>query len=133
MWGLIYGNEKNICYIKSEIKEHDITVHLWVFASLTKTECDVLELIMKGYSSTKISHLRSRSNKTVSLQKRHIYKKLGVRNDVTFWIDIFLSPAIRTVFYRKGEVINIENEIFEMSGDSFKLLNKLLNTLLDKK
>ncbi|EKS0985109.1 helix-turn-helix transcriptional regulator, partial [Escherichia coli] len=77
--------KKNICYIKSEIKEHDITVHLWVFVSLTKIECDVLELIMKGYSSTKIAHLRNRSNKTVSSQKRQIYKKLGVRNDLTFW------------------------------------------------
>ncbi|MCQ6679088.1 helix-turn-helix domain-containing protein [Escherichia coli] len=93
--------KKNICYIKSEIKEHDITVHLWVFASLTKTECDVLELIMKGYSSTKISHLRSRSNKTVSLQKRHIYKKLGVRNDVTFWIDIFFVTSDKNSFLPK--------------------------------
>ncbi|EFL9197494.1 helix-turn-helix transcriptional regulator [Escherichia coli] len=113
--------KKNICYIKSEIKEHDITVHLWVFVSLTKIECDVLELIMKGYSSTKISHLRNRSNKTVSSQKRQIYKKLGIRNDLTFWIDIFLSPAIRAVFYRKGDVVHIGNEIFGMSGDELKL------------
>ncbi|ELS8065582.1 helix-turn-helix transcriptional regulator [Escherichia coli] len=125
--------KKNICYIKSEIKEHDITVHLWVFASLTKIECDVLELIMKGYSSTKISHLRNRSNKTVSSQKRQIYKKLGVRNDLTFWIDILLSPSTRTVFYRKGEVVHIENEIFGMSGDALKLWNNSLNTSPDKK
>ncbi|WP_225378453.1 helix-turn-helix domain-containing protein [Escherichia coli] len=125
--------KKNICYIKSEIKEHDITVHLWVFASLTKIECDVLELIMKGYSSTKISHLRNRSSKTVSSQKRQIYKKLGVRNDLTFWIDILLSPSTRTVFYRKGEVVHIENEIFGMSGDALKLWNNSLNTSPDKK
>lgn len=125
--------KKNICYIKSEIKEHDITVHLWVFASLTKIECDVLELIMKGYSSTKIAHLRNRSSKTVSSQKRQIYKKLGVRNDLTFWIDILLSPSTRTVFYRKGEVVHIENEIFGMSGDALKLWNNSLNTSPDKK
>lgn len=125
--------KKNICYIKSEIKEHDITVHLWVFASLTKIECDVLELIMKGYSSTKIAHLRNRSNKTVSSQKRQIYKKLGIRNDLTFWIDILLSPSTRTVFYRKGEVVHIENEIFGMSGDALKLWNNSLNTSPDKK
>lgn len=125
--------KKNICYIKSEIKEHDITVHLWVFVSLTKIECDVLELIMKGYSSTKIAHLRNRSNKTVSSQKRQIYKKLGVRNDLTFWIDILLSPSTRTVFYRKGEVVHIENEIFGMSGDALKLWNNSLNTSPDKK
>lgn len=130
---MTYGNEKNICYIKSEIKEHSITVHLWVFASLTKIECDVLELIMKGYSSTKISHLRNRSDKTVSSQKRQIYKKLGVRNDLTFWIDIFLSPSIRTVFYRKGDVFHIGNEIFGMSGDALKLWNNSLNTSPDKK
>lgn len=125
--------KKNICYIKSEIKEHDVTVHLWVFASLTKIECDVLELIMKGYSSTKISHLRNRSNKTVSSQKRHIYKKLGVRNDLTFWIDILLSPSIRAVFYRKGVVVHTGNEIFGMSGDALKLWNNSLNTSPDKK
>ena len=125
--------KKNICYIKSEIKEHDITVHLWVFASLTKIECDVLELIMKGYSSKKISHLRNRSNKTVSSQKRQIYKKLGIRNDLTFWIDILLSPSTRTVFYRKGDVVHIENEIFGMSGDALKLWNNSLNTSPDKK
>lgn len=125
--------KKNICYIKSEIKEHDITVHLWVFASLTKIECDVLELIMKGYSSTKIAHLRNRSSKTVSSQKRQIYKKLGVRNDLTFWIDILLSPSTRTVFYRKGDVVHIENEIFGMSGDALKLWNNSLNTSPDKK
>ena len=125
--------KKNICYIKSEIKEHDVTVHLWVFTSLTKIECDVLELIMKGYSSTKIAHLRNRSNKTVSSQKRQIYKKLGVRNDLTFWIDIFLSPEIRAAFYRKGEVVHTGNEIFEMSGDALKLWNNSLNTLPGKK
>ena len=130
---MTYGNEKNICYIKSEIKEHDITVHLWIFVSLTKIECDVLELIMKGYSSKKISHLRNRSNKTVSSQKRQIYKKLGIRNDLTFWIDILLSPSTRTVFYRKGDVVHIENEIFGMSGDALKLWNNSLNTSPDKK
>lgn len=87
---------------------------------------------MKGYSSTKIPHLRNRSNKTVSSQKRHIYKKLGIRNDVTFWIDILLSPAIRTVFYRKGAVVNIENEIFGISGDVLSLLNNSPNTSAKK-
>ncbi|EFC0691643.1 response regulator transcription factor, partial [Escherichia coli] len=83
--------------------------------------------------STKISHLRNRSSKTVSSQKRQIYKKLGVRNDLTFWIDILLSPSTRTVFYRKGEVVHIENEIFGMSGDALKLWNNSLNTSPDKK
>ncbi|MCZ5013605.1 hypothetical protein O5903_25370 [Escherichia coli] len=88
---------------------------------------------MKGYSSTKISHLRNRSNKTVSSQKRQIYKKLGVEMILHSGLIFFLSPSIRTVFYRKGDVVHIGNEIFGMSGDALKLWNNSLNTSPDKK
>ncbi|MWO00775.1 helix-turn-helix domain-containing protein, partial [Escherichia coli] len=54
---------------------------MWIFKPLTETECNVLELLIKGYNVTKISANRFRSVKTVSLQKSQIYRKLGVRND----------------------------------------------------
>ncbi|EFB1111032.1 response regulator transcription factor, partial [Escherichia coli] len=38
-----------------------------------------------------------RSMKTVSYQKSQIYRKLGIRNDMTFWLDILLryKPVLR--------------------------------------
>ncbi|HAM4766604.1 TPA: LuxR family transcriptional regulator, partial [Escherichia coli] len=47
---------------------------------------------------TQISESRSRSAKTVSIQKHQIYKKLGIRNDVTFWLDLSLSPYVKIKF-----------------------------------
>ncbi|EEZ5661957.1 TPA: response regulator transcription factor [Escherichia coli] len=85
-------NIKNSCYIRSYLEQYNITVHMWIFKPLTETECNVLELLIKGYNVTKISVNRFRSVKTVSLQKSQIYRKLGVRNDITFWLDLSLSP-----------------------------------------
>ncbi|EFM6401849.1 TPA: helix-turn-helix transcriptional regulator, partial [Escherichia coli] len=58
----------------------------------------VFELLVKGYTVTQISESRSRSAKTVSIQKHQIYKKLGIRNDVTFWLDLSLSPYVKIKF-----------------------------------
>lgn len=74
--------------------EHDLTAHLWICPALTASECCVLELLVKGYTVTQISESRSRSVKTTSIQKHQIYKKLGIRNDVTFWLDLSLSPYV---------------------------------------
>ncbi|EFU0743572.1 helix-turn-helix transcriptional regulator [Escherichia coli] len=72
-------NNKNIpSYVKGDIEEHGLTVHIWVHPSLTETECEVLELLVKGYSVTRISESRFRSVKTVSLQKHQIYKKRNI-------------------------------------------------------
>ncbi|EPX9805471.1 LuxR C-terminal-related transcriptional regulator, partial [Escherichia coli] len=55
--------------------EHDLTAHLWICPTLTASECCVFELLVKGYTVTQISESRSRSVKTVSIQKHQIYKK----------------------------------------------------------
>ncbi|EPR2988552.1 helix-turn-helix domain-containing protein [Escherichia coli] len=86
------------CYVRSNIEEHNITAHIWVCPSLTEAECEVLELLVKGYSVTRISESRFRSVKTVSLQKHQIYRKLGIRNDITFWLDLSLSSRVKIRF-----------------------------------
>nr|WP_249538702.1 LuxR C-terminal-related transcriptional regulator [Escherichia coli] len=57
--------------------EHDLTAHFWICPTLTASECCVFELLVKGYTVTQISESRSRSAKTVSIQKHQIYKNLG--------------------------------------------------------
>lgn len=94
------------CYVRCYIKEHRITAHIWVYPPLTETECEVLELLVKGYSVTKISEFRFRSVKTVSLQKHQIYKKLGIRNDTTFWLDLSLSSSVKTRLIDKEGKVN---------------------------
>ena len=99
-------NNNNIpSYVKGDIEEHGLTAHIWVHPSLTETECEVLELLVKGYSVTRISESRFRSIKTVSLQKHQIYRKLGIRNDITFWLDLSLSSCVKMKFtYKEGTV-----------------------------
>lgn len=99
-------NNSNIpCYVRSNIEGHNITAHIWVYPSLTEVECEVFELLVKGYSVTRISESRFRSVKTVSLQKHQIYKKLGIRNDITFWLDLSLSSCVKMKFtYKEGTV-----------------------------
>ncbi|EFN8667843.1 DNA-binding response regulator [Escherichia coli] len=92
-------------YVKGDIEEHGLTAHIWVHPSLTEMECEVLELLVKGYSVTRISESRFRSIKTVSLQKHQIYRKLGIRNDITFWLDLSLSSCVKMKFtYKEGTV-----------------------------
>ncbi len=109
--------KNNALYIKSDIKEHNIVVHMWIFEFLTEAECDVLKLLLKGCNSTKISQQRSRSVKTVSIQKQQIYRKLGIRNDITFWIDIILSPSIKVVFCSNDKNVDIEYESLKISNN----------------
>ncbi|EEY3525070.1 response regulator transcription factor [Escherichia coli] len=62
---------------------------------MTEVECEVLELLVKGYSVTRISENRLRSVKTVSLQKNQIYKKLRIRNDIIFWLDLSFKVILQ--------------------------------------
>ncbi|ENE7486955.1 helix-turn-helix domain-containing protein [Escherichia albertii] len=100
------SNEQKTCYIRARIKEHDITAHTWISLSLTDAECDVLELLIKGYTVTQISRFRDRSPKTVSTQKYQIYKKLEIRNDTTFWLDFSLSPYVKIIFMHQNKSVN---------------------------
>lgn len=87
--------EKTTYYVSTYIKKHDIDIHIWISSSMTDTESKVLELLLKGYTISRISESRGRSVKTVSLQKHQIYKKLGIRNDIIFWLDLSLSPYVK--------------------------------------
>ncbi|MGC0623378.1 helix-turn-helix domain-containing protein [Escherichia coli] len=98
------SNKNTTCYVMAGIKEHDITAHIWISPSLTDAECDVLALLIKGYTVTQISKNRFRSARTVSAQKYQIYKKPGIRNDISFWLDISLSPYVKIRFSRKNKV-----------------------------
>lgn len=59
----------------------------------------------KGYKIANVAQYRARSLKTVSSQKHQVYKKLGIRNDVTFWIDIILSHHMRIIFVEMGKLL----------------------------
>ncbi|EPR5618056.1 helix-turn-helix transcriptional regulator [Escherichia coli] len=106
--------KKNIHYIKTNIIEYDVIVHIWIYTPLTKIECSIFELLVKGYNIAHMAQYRNRSIKTVSSQKHQLYKKLGIRNDVTFWIDIILSHQMRIVFCRNGKVIDTEKELLRI-------------------
>ena len=95
-------NSNITCYVRAYIREYDITAHLWICKLLTETECEVLQLLLKGYTITQISKSRGRSIKTVSLQKYQIYKKLGIRNDITFWFDLLLSSCVKIKLVHKN-------------------------------
>ncbi|HAW3224889.1 TPA: helix-turn-helix transcriptional regulator [Escherichia coli] len=58
--------------------------------TLTPTELSLLRMLMQGMSVSEIARRRNRSMKTVSYQKSQIYRKLGIRNDMMFWLDILL-------------------------------------------
>ncbi|EFB5188735.1 helix-turn-helix transcriptional regulator [Escherichia albertii] len=92
------------CYVRSCIKEHGINAHVWISLPLTDVECDVLELLIKGYTVTQISKIRGRSAKTISAQKYQIYKKLDIRNDITFWLDLPLSPYVKIIFSNRSSL-----------------------------
>ncbi|WP_105462098.1 helix-turn-helix domain-containing protein [Escherichia coli] len=65
--------------------------------TLTSTELSLLRMLMQGMSVSEIARHRNRSMKTVSYQKSQIYRKLGIRNDMMFWLDILLryKPVLR--------------------------------------
>lgn len=58
--------------------------------TLTPTELSLLRMLMQGMGVSEIARRRNRSMKTVSYQKSQIYRKLGIRNDMMFWLDILL-------------------------------------------
>lgn len=64
---------------------------------LTSTEVSLLQMLLQGMGGAEIARRRCRSMKTVSYQKSQIYRKLGIRNDMTFWLDILLryKPVLR--------------------------------------
>lgn len=74
----------NSHYIEIHVNEHNITAHIYLSEILTTTDLEVFKLLINGYAIKQIAKRRTRSNKTISLQKNNIYKKLNIRNDITF-------------------------------------------------
>ena len=73
------------------LSDYNTEVTLTLPDVLTSTEVSLLRMLMQGMSVAEIARRRCRSMKTVSHQKSHIYRKLGIRNDMTFWLDILLK------------------------------------------
>ncbi|ENB8930499.1 response regulator transcription factor [Escherichia coli] len=71
---------------------------------LTSTEVSLLRMLIQGMSVSEIARCRHRSTKTVSYQKSQIYRKLGIRNDMTFWLDILLR--YKPVLKKTGTFMN---------------------------
>lgn len=107
-WLSSEGNALMERKINIYINKYKTSIYLSLPASLTETECVLLFQLLRGKSLTEIAKKRYRSVKTVSCQKGKIYKKLGVKNDLTLWRDILLG------FVYKAESVNSLNiELFK--------------------
>ncbi|MDE9782918.1 LuxR C-terminal-related transcriptional regulator [Escherichia marmotae] len=71
---------------------------------LTSTEVSLLRMLIQGMGVSEIARRRCRSMKTVSYQKSQIYRKLGIRNDMTFWLDSLLR--YKPVLKKTGTFMN---------------------------
>ncbi|EHR8376614.1 helix-turn-helix transcriptional regulator [Escherichia coli] len=79
----------NITKINANLIAHDSIVSIELPFLLSETEASLLCQLLQGYSVNEISKKRNRSIKTVSCQKIKLYKKLGVKSDLTLWRDVF--------------------------------------------
>ncbi|EFA4195535.1 helix-turn-helix domain-containing protein [Escherichia coli] len=75
--------------IQVPYSEYNITLE--VPNNITSVESLILKMLMQGMAVKDIAKTRCRSVKTISYQKAQIYQKLGVCNDITFWLDIQLK------------------------------------------
>ncbi|ELD0501639.1 helix-turn-helix transcriptional regulator [Escherichia coli] len=76
--------------------------------TLTPTELSLLRMLMQGMSVSEIARRRNRSMNTVSYQKSQIYRKLGIRNDMMFWLDILLR--YKPMLKKTGSFMNCRTE-----------------------
>lgn len=72
------------------LADYNAEVTLRLPDTLTPTEISLLRMLMQGMNVSEIARRRNRSMKTVSYQKSQIYRKLGIRNDLTLWPDLLL-------------------------------------------
>ncbi|HEI3800169.1 TPA: helix-turn-helix transcriptional regulator [Escherichia coli] len=80
------------------LADYNAEVTLMLPVELTATELSLLGMLLKGKSLTEIAYQRERSIKTVSCQKSRLYRKLGIRNDQTLWMDMLFryKPGLKT-------------------------------------
>ncbi|HCZ4708629.1 TPA: response regulator transcription factor [Salmonella enterica subsp. enterica serovar Saintpaul str. CFSAN004144] len=67
---------------------------------LTSTELSILRMLVQGMNITEIARRRGRSVKTISTQKARLYRKLGIHDDLTLWLDLLFRYRLKL---RKNE------------------------------
>ncbi|WP_249826158.1 LuxR C-terminal-related transcriptional regulator [Escherichia coli] len=82
--------------ININLVEYDAILDIEFPYLLSEIEELLLHKLLQGYSMNDISRQRNRSIKTISCKKIKLYKKLGVKNDLTLWRDIFLSSKSKS-------------------------------------
>ena len=87
--------------MKSKINIFNQKFHLHITitlpAFLTDKELSLLKQLLKGKTLTDIAHESYRSIKTVSCQKNNIYRKLGIKNDLSLWEELILNPKYEII------------------------------------
>ncbi len=79
------------------LAHYNTEVTLLLPDTLTSTELSLMKMLIQGMSVSEIARKRCRSVKTVSYQKAQLYRKLGICNDLTFWLDLLIwyRPILR--------------------------------------
>lgn len=91
------------------LPEYNIEVCLPIKINLTVAEMVILELLLQGKDVSEIATYRQKSPKTISSQKLQLYKKIGIKNDITFWREVILRYNLMIGCLPKA---NITNDIF---------------------
>lgn len=63
-------------------------------AGLTKTEIDIVQAVLRGWSLARIAALRARSPRTVANQIRSAYRKLGVASRLELAVRFTNKPRV---------------------------------------
>lgn len=80
------------------VEKYDASLNITLPCLLTKSEMFVLSQLLQGKTQKEIALDHDRSTKTISSHKRRLYKKLGISNDITLWLDIiFINNKMMTV------------------------------------
>ncbi|HAX5102336.1 TPA: helix-turn-helix domain-containing protein [Escherichia coli] len=70
---------------------YNVTINLTIPDVLSDAEKEILKCTMCGMNVTDIANYRFRSVKTVCFQKKQVYAKLGIKNDISFWLDLYMK------------------------------------------
>ncbi|MGP3590247.1 helix-turn-helix transcriptional regulator [Vagococcus sp. WN89Y] len=62
---------------------------------LSKSELTVLYYLLWGMTVSEISILKKKKAQTISIQKKKLYSKLGVLNDLTLYRDLIIQGRVK--------------------------------------
>lgn len=62
---------------------------------LSKSELTVLYYLLWGMTVSEISTLKKKKAQTISIQKKKLYSKLGVLNDLTLYRDLIIQGRVK--------------------------------------